>query len=385
MARVCVITSVHRAFDQRIFHKECVSLAQAGYDVTLLAPVDSAEEVGHGVRVLGLPRSSSRWARPALWWRILWQAVGMRPDVFHVHDPELLLVVPLLRLALGRSVVIIYDVHEYFVDSMAHKVWIPPRMRRAAAWLAQSMERMLGRVVDGLVFVVEEQAALYTGWRALQAVVHNYPKVETFADPAPLPDFPAHRFRLIYIGSLYARRGLMVMLEALARLVPYAPETLLILGGAFESEDFRRQVEAFVADRGLSHHVVLVGWIDHSRLKDYLASADLAWLPGLRVKQYQRRSISTKLLECMLMGLPIVSSDHPHRREFIDEASCGFSVAADDPAAHAEAILWLYHNPDERRAMGARGRQRVLDKYTWRTEASTLLAFYERLLKRGRE
>jgi glycosyltransferase involved in cell wall biosynthesis len=381
MAHVCIITSVHRPFDQRIFYKQARSLAAEGHQVTLIAPADFERQAREGVQVLGVPRPQSRWQRPLVWLRLLRHALELKPDLVHFHDPELLLIAPLLRMGLSRSVPIVYDVHEYFVDSIAHKVWILPFLRGPTAWLASIMERTLGRSVDGLVFVVEEQAQFYEGWRATQAVVHNYPEAAAFADPVPLPDFPSDRFRLIYIGSLFARRGIMTMLEALSELVPSAPETLLILGGAFESRDFEEQVVAFIAQHGLDAHVVLLGWVDHAQLKDYLASADIAWLPGLRVKQYQRQSISTKLLESMLMGLPIVTSDHPHRRQFVDEAECGFSVTADDPGAHAEAILWLYHNRDAGRAMGARGRQLILDKYTWEAESSILVSFYAQLLE----
>jgi glycosyltransferase involved in cell wall biosynthesis len=385
MARIAVITSVHRPFDQRIFYKECRSLARAGHQVTLIAPADFEDQEREGVQVLGIPQPRSRWGRPTTWLRLVTRVLRQKPDLVHFHDPELLLIVPILRLTLGRRLRIVYDVHEYFVDSIAHKVWIPPRLRPAAAWLASSLERMLGRSVDGLVFVVEEQAPLYARWRATQVVVHNYPQQAAFADPAPVADLAPDRFRLIYVGSLFARRGIMTMLEALAQVVPQAPETLLILGGAYESDAFQAQVEAFIEQHGLGANVTALGWVDYDRLKDYLVSADVAWLPGLRVKQYQRRGISTKLLECMLMGLPIVSSDHPHRRLFIDEARCGFSVTADDPAAHAGAILALYRNPDRRRAMGARGRQLVLERYTWETEEPILLAFYGQLLSEGDE
>ena len=43
MKRVCHLTSVHSSDDTRVFHKECVSLARAGYDVTLVAPGESRE------------------------------------------------------------------------------------------------------------------------------------------------------------------------------------------------------------------------------------------------------------------------------------------------------------------------------------------------------
>jgi glycosyltransferase involved in cell wall biosynthesis len=374
------LTSVHRPFDHRIFHKECRSLARAGYNVTLMAPSDMGMVVRDGVQVVGIRRPSSRWGRPWIWLTLLREAVTAKPSLVHIHDPELLAIVPWLRLRLGRSVRIVYDVHEYFVDSIAQKSWIPRSLRAPAAWLASTVERLLGSTVDGLVLVIEEQSPLYSGWRAIQAIAHNYPDPATFANPVPLPKLAPGRFRLIYIGSLYARRGIMIMLEALLHVIPHAPETQLVLGGAFETEEFRQQVTTFLAENNLGDQVVLLDWIDHAQLKDYLGSADVAWLPGLFGRQYERRSISTKQLECMLMGLPIVAGDHPYLRVFIDEAQCGFSVPAEDPHAHAEAILWLHQHPAERQEMGKRGRQLVLARYNWGIEAVKLLRLYDQLL-----
>lgn len=373
------LTAVHRPFDPRIFYKECRALARAGYDVNLVAPADLNTERNQ-IRVIGVPPVRSRWQRPRVWWLLVRQAVRLRPSVIHFHDPELLLIAPCLRGMLGRSVPIVYDIHEYVVDSIAQKTWIPHRWRGAVARIVDIAEQSLGHFVDGLVFAVEEQAPLYAGWRGVQTVIHNYPELSAFADPRPVADLPPDRFRLIYIGSLYARRGIMTMLEALNLVKERAPEVLLVLGGAFDSEEFRRECEAFIADHGLGEHLVLLDWIDHARVKDYLASADVAWLPGLTGPQYQRRSISTKQLECMAAGLPIVAGDHPHLRSFIEEAECGLLVEATDPAAHAEAILWLYHHPIERQEMGARGRQLVQARYNWEIEAKKLLEFYEQIL-----
>lgn len=50
--KVCHITSVHQRYDTRIFHKECTSLANAGYNVTLLVADGKKEEVRNGVKIV---------------------------------------------------------------------------------------------------------------------------------------------------------------------------------------------------------------------------------------------------------------------------------------------------------------------------------------------
>ena len=104
----CILSSVHQALDNRLFYREAHSLQQAGYEVTLVAVYDG-DEVRDGIRILGLPQVP-RWQRPLLWARLLRQAVAAEADIYHFHDPELLLVAPWLRLLTGKPTV--YDVHE---------------------------------------------------------------------------------------------------------------------------------------------------------------------------------------------------------------------------------------------------------------------------------
>jgi len=88
--KICHITSVHRAFDNRIFHKECKALVAAGYDVTLIAQNDR-NEVIDGVRILALPRVKNRISRMiGINLLSLIHAVRQKAQIYHFHDPELI-------------------------------------------------------------------------------------------------------------------------------------------------------------------------------------------------------------------------------------------------------------------------------------------------------
>ena len=376
--QVCVLTSVHQPFDGRIFHRECATLAQAGYQVTLIAPADFGEQQSEGVAIVGIPRPSSRWQRPFAWWRLYRHARRLRPDVIHFHDPELLLLAPLLRLTLGPRVRIVYDVHEYFVDSLATKYWIPRRLRPLAVAVARRLERLLVRSVDGLVLAVDGQRPLYAAFRGPNTVVRNLPLVRLFEGPQPHPAMDAPGLRLIYVGLLLPQRGIDTVLEAMHQLHEQGVEDVtLFLIGPETSPAYIREIDTFAQTHRLVGQIRWLGYVPHDQLRHYLANAHAGLSPGQLTRQYGRPNLTTKLFEYMLCGLPVITVDNPHWRVYVEESNCGLVVPAGDAGAQARAILWLRDHPAEAAAMGQRGRAMVLDHYTWEQEQSKLLAFYQ--------
>ena len=90
--KVAILSSVHLALDNRVFYREARTLARAGYDVTLIA-VHDRDETRDGVRIRALPRVA-RSRRPLLWRALGRMAQETGADLFHFHDPELLLLAP---------------------------------------------------------------------------------------------------------------------------------------------------------------------------------------------------------------------------------------------------------------------------------------------------
>src|SRR5271165_3344774 len=88
--RVCMLTSVHTARDVRIYEKEATSLAEAGYDVTIVAPHDSDENLG-SIQVQAVPKPRDRKQRMTTTiWQLYRKAMAVDAHVYHFHDPDLI-------------------------------------------------------------------------------------------------------------------------------------------------------------------------------------------------------------------------------------------------------------------------------------------------------
>ena len=94
MKKVCHLSSAHRGLDVRIFVKECVSLAAAGYDTHLVIKaspqeVEKAAAKGVSIHPLNAPHGRfSRMVKQA--WRCYLIGRRLDADIYHIHDLSLI-------------------------------------------------------------------------------------------------------------------------------------------------------------------------------------------------------------------------------------------------------------------------------------------------------
>jgi len=368
-----VLTNVHHPLDQRLFYKEALGLARAGYAVRVMGPGPAElEGCREGVEIRPLPMPRSVWGRLANLGRLLWVGWQEKAQVYHLHDPELLPVGLALRLV-GKRV--IYDVHEHFPQVVLVRAWVAGWLRGFLSRLVDVGERWCSRRLNGIIGVVEEQRPRFC--RRPFVAIKNYPRLEWF--PATGEQGGPE---LIHVGSLSAERGGLFLLEIMKALRRTHPQARLLAIGRFHNpqieERFRQQVGA-----GLQGQVECrTAPMPYPRLGALIRASRIGLIPGQVSAQNLAPFVPTKLFEYLACGLPVVASDLPSIRGFYATADWGILAEPADPEAHARAIAYLLDHPQEARAKGMRGRAAVEARFNWEQEERKLLEFYARVERR---
>lgn len=377
--RVCILSSVHIALDNRVFYRQARTLERAGYQVTLIA-IHDRDEVKDGISILGLPRLA-RWRRPLLWLRMLRLALATRADLYLFHDPELLLAAPWLRLLASRPAV--YDVHEAYPEFIQVKDYLPPWVRYPIAWAFRWAEPLLARLQSGLLFADDQIAATFGHVNRPKATLFNFPAESFVLDAiAATQGLDRREPIVLYLGGLERNRGSSLMVEAFARVCKDVPGARLVIVGHLVPPELEQEVKTHAARLGIGQSLTLAGRVPFEAIGDYLCQAAVGWIPWQPVPKNQM-NIPTKLFEYMAYGLPVVSSDLRSTRAFLSEGGHGLLVPANDPEAHARAILKLLRDPDGASAMGHQGQALVRSRYHWGHMEPRLLGVIETLVGEG--
>jgi glycosyltransferase involved in cell wall biosynthesis len=369
--KIVHLTSVHTAFDVRVFHKECKSLARSGKHVVLIVP-HQRDEVVDSVEVKGIQIGGGRLVRMTRTvWSLYREALRQNGDVYHFHDPEL---IPLGLLLAARGKTVVYDIHEDAPADILHKDYIPRPLRRPLTWTVRKLEDAACRRFSGLIAATPTIAQRFYSINPNTVVVHNFPMLNEIAPTADLP-WNERPPAVAYIGSISERRGIREILQALA-LLSSDNRARMMLAGPFSPAELRTEL------------MRLPGWarVKYLRVLDRPSVANLLSRVrlGLLVLQPEPNfcnAMPIKLFEYMAAGIPVIASDFPLWRQIIVEAGCGLLVDPLDPRAIARAMEYLLSHDAEAEAMGRRGRQAACELYNWNSEERVLLNFYSELLE----
>jgi len=369
--KICHITTAHQPFDDRIFHKECKTLAKNGFSVFLIAQYEN-DQVIEDIHIIALPKNKSRIHRIALFPIIaLIKAVKTRADIYHFHDPELILTGVILKIITGK--IIIYDVHENYSKQILSKNYIPREFRNIISKIYKIIEYKSSLFISGIVTATDDILNNFSYHKnAISA--RNFP----ILDYLPLINKPIikknDKFILIYEGGISKERGIIQTIKAL-ELIDILCKVKLYMYGKFDPPELKNELKKL---KGFQK-AIYKGYVEYRKIPLILEKANAGIVCFLPFPNHIS-ALPNKLGEYMMAGLPVIASNFPLWKEIIEDNECGICVDPTKPEEIARAIKYLIDNPEKSKKMGENGRKAVLEKYNWEIEGEKLLKLYNKLL-----
>jgi colanic acid biosynthesis glycosyl transferase WcaI len=308
-----------------------------------------------------------------------------RPDVVIATSPQLLVGLSGWWLARCNGVPFVFEVRDLWPESLAavgmgsHDSALHRSLAKVAGFLYRSCDRLVVVTPAFKEYLIEH-------WRVPEekiSVVENGVETSLFSRLAPnlaiRRELGAEgKFVASYIGTMGNAHGLETLLEAATLLRQRAPNVLFLLVG--EGAE-KARIVSLARSRGLAN-VRFVGQQAREKIPAYITASD-ACLVLLKKSELFKTVLPTKMLEFMSCARPVILGVDGHARKVLERASAGVFVTPEDPAALADAVMQLAHDPALRESLGRNGRQHVLQYFSRQQTARVYLDVLQDLLERG--
>lgn len=367
---VCHVTSLHPRGDARIFRKEATATRDMGFRTIVIVADGFGKSIEGGVEVVDVGNARrSLFARLLIVpFRIFFRIRRIKPDLVHLHDPELLPLGYILRLKQGR---VIYDAHEDVAKQVRSKHYIPKAIRPGVSLVVSALVRLLVSRMTALVAATPAIAEVFGRLDMPLSTVRNFPLVQE----SPRKEKGRRSAPLIvcYVGGLTKSRGLITIVQAMERVTA---DVRLHIAGEYQEPELRKRLSTL---SGWSR-VDELGWLSRSKVYELLGRS-LAGLVVLEPVDSYVDSLPVKMFEYMNAGIPVICSDFPLWRSIVQGANCGICVSPNSPDEVARAIDDLAENRELADRMGSNGREAIDSGLNWESEKEVLSALYCRVLE----
>lgn len=298
----------------------------------------SLRELGVDVRIMvpsRKPEGQPRIIKGIIRYLILTLQVALaKADIYHFYNVPDIIGFPLV----WKRGVFIYDVRSPWFSSIKESLGSSLLSR-----IAGIIERLITMSADIVIGANTPLVDRAKKWHARKTImIPNYPHA----------DFGPKRSRLEVRESLNLQNqptvlylGKIAKIEGSELLKSIIHETcksidavrFMIVGDGPE----RESIERFVKNAGLSENVLMLGWIPHEEVADYIGAADLCILPRKRdtFSPYTAPENITKAAEYLAVGKPVIA---PKIGGF---ANAGFPVIAVEPEEMGSAVVEYLQNP----------------------------------------
>jgi glycosyltransferase involved in cell wall biosynthesis len=363
---VCHLTTAHDASDVRIFERECKSIAnKSEYQVVLVAHGQMPLDLNIRHIPLGeipknrLPRLiKSQYVAARYFFKL-------KVDVWHLHDPELLLFGCALILLKKK---VIWDAHEdYFLqfrNPQEHRTYIPKSLRNPTKNIVISLLAFVGNRANAVVSATYSISQSYEN--ANMAIVGNEARVEEFASCAP-------RFtnnRVLFTGATNEAQCFRQVVDAISTL----DDLVLTVAGKEPIIN-----ERIYAEKMLGKRFVYLGWLNRLELSEAISNSKIGLITHNNQNTNETNS-PNKRFEFSAGGLPCVATPTTSNINWVCASSGAILADGFSSEQLAQALNKLNKDQSKWEQISHSTRIWCQEFGSWEKSEKILMDTYERAL-----
>ena len=369
---VCHISNTRKRNNGR-FRKECETLANSGYDVTLLLSKDMEEdEIINKVKVRSIRfNKTGKLAKIFKLQNELYkEALKIDSDIYQIHDVTLLPVGTKLKKQ-GKKVIM--DYNEDYEALMKKHPWIPKSLQSIFGKIYSLYEKNALKKMDSILSVTPHITKRLSEINKNTMEINNFP----FIEKKIINDYTKENICFAgSISSVYMHKNIIQAIE------PFSKVTYHIAG--ITDPNYYDMLTQLPGWRKVKYY----GVVSFDKIKNIYSDSSI----GVVIHEYhpntdwKRGTLgNNKLFEYMMMGLPVVCTDFTLWKEIIDEWQCGIYVNPYNISEIQNAIKKILTTPGLAKLMGQNGRKAALEKYNWDNNlANKYLDVYRKLSRLSR-
>ena len=260
-----------------------------------------------------------------------------------------------------------------------HEVWW------AKVWPFTMAIRRIGNGVDALTYLGKFTRIAISrslSAKAQNSLVRIAPGIDT-AHFTPATDADQLKSELeldgkriiVSVGRLVHRKGQDTLVEALPEILnEFSDAHLLFVGVGPHLEYIHKRA----VQLGVLNHISFVGRVQYRELPRFISVGEIFAMPSRsRLAGLEVEGLGIVYLEASACALPVVGGLSGGAPDALLEGETGFAVDGLNPSAVADAIKVLLRDPVRAKAMGARGRQWIIDEWEWRHWSKRFNALFD--------
>ena len=369
---ICVVSCQHFPDDERVYHRQLVSLKKLGHVIRYYTrsnlEINMSDELIIHKNFPARDFSISKYL-----YQLRKELKISPPKLLHIHEYHLL---PLTRhTKCNYNSKVIYDVHEDLRVLSKTFSTLHPSLQVFTASLRTYKEHYYLRYVDKILLanpIIND--CIFKDWGYHPLVLEGYPSKLSISD---FPNDGCRENTVLYHGSLSPERGIKELIESIFILRKLIPDIFLTLLGNFRLAKFQDDILSTIDKTELSNNIKWVEHVPHKDVWSYLNKTAVGVIP-FRKNSLTMNNTPTKLFEFMASGCGIVSSDLPPIRHHVGE-----SIEWSKPGSAqsiADCVKKLLQNHRQLKNQARQNRNQISNQFNWESIEHKLINAYIKLI-----